>query len=361
MINVTKSYLPNISDYTDVLKRIWESGQITNNGDIGKDLSDRLTEYLSIGNIELVANGTIAIQIAIKALGIKGEVITTPFSYVATTNAVIWEGCTPIFVDIDKNSLCINPDNIESAITDSTSAILATHVYGYPCDVDKIQKIADKYNLKVIYDAAHAFGVKYKGKSLLDHGNISTLSFHATKLFHTGEGGAIVGNDKRVMSKVNSLKRFGHNGEDEYFCEGINGKLSELNAAMGLCVLENVDEIILHRKKCSELYDLLLASSPHITRPTVEPDLEYNYAYYPIIFSSEEQLKLVRATLNNHEVYPRRYFYPSLNTLPYLEFSSSCPVSESIASRVLALPLSHDLSLHDVDRISKLILGELSK
>ncbi|WGK81285.1 DegT/DnrJ/EryC1/StrS family aminotransferase [Vibrio aestuarianus] len=358
-INVTKTLLPSLSDYTALLEEIWTNNQLSNNGELVKRLENKLCNYLAVSNVELVTNGTIALQLAIKAGDLKGEIITTPFSYVATTTAILWEHCSPVFVDIETNSFTIDASKIEEAITPKTSAILATHVYGYPCDVEEIELIAKKHGLMVIYDAAHAFGVKYKGRSLLNYGDISTLSFHATKLFHTGEGGAVISNNDALTKKVNLLKRFGHNGEDEYLCEGINGKMSELHAAMGLSVLDKVDESILHRKKCSEIYDSLLVSNSSIIRPQVKSELEYNYAYYPIVLSSEELMIKVRSALNIQSIYPRRYFYPSLNNLPYIELNNKCPISESASSRVLALPLSHDLSEKEVRLISKIILEAL--
>lgn len=356
MLNVTKTYMPPLELYESYLKEIWESGQVTNNGTFVKQLKVDLSDKLNIKDIELVSNGTLALQLALKVLDIKGDVITTPFSYVATTTSILWENCNPIFVDIEMDNFCINPDLIEQAITDDTTAILATHVYGYPCEVEKIQQIADKYSLKVIYDAAHAFGVTYKDKSVLEYGDISTLSFHATKLFHTGEGGAIVSTDDEILKKVSMSKSFGHIGEDRYIDVGINAKMSELHAAMGLCVLDQVDDIISHRKKCSKLYDQLLSLDTSISRPQAKSGVGYNYAYYPIVLSCEDHMLRVRDALNCQNIFPRRYFYPSLNKLPYVDVKEGCPVSESISSRVLALPLSHELSEKEIRLVSEIIL-----
>ncbi len=355
MINVTKTYLPPLEEYQNYLKKIWDSAWLTNRGELVKELEQKLTSFLGVPNLLFVNNGTIALQIAIKALDLKGEIITTPFSYVATTSSIVWEGCEPIFVDIEKNTLCIDADLIESAITDKTTGILATHVYGIPCDVEKIEKIAKKYNLKVIYDAAHCFGVKYKGQSLLNYGDISTLSFHATKLFHTGEGGGIVVNDKELFHKVFYMHNFGHNGPEDFFGIGINGKSSEIHAALGLCVLPNIEEIIAKRKEISLLYDELLLKNSSLRRPQIPEQTEYNYSYYPILFDSEEKLLDVQKRLNDNNIFPRRYFYPSLNTLKYTK-SFSCPVSENISTRVLCLPLYYDLDLSDVEKIGKLII-----
>jgi len=359
LINVTKTFLPNLTDYKKLLEEVWFSHQLTNNGELVKRLELELSRYLKVAHIELVANGTSALQLSIKAAELTGEIITTPFSYVATTTAILWEHCSPVFVDIETKCFTIDATKIETAITPDTTAILATHVFGYPCAVDAIEVIAKKHGLTVIYDAAHAFGVKYKGKSLLNYGDMSTLSFHATKLFHTGEGGAVVSLSKDTLKKVSLLKSFGHVGEDSYISTGINAKMSELHAAMGLCVLDRVDELIDHRKRCSEMYDSLLALEYSITRPLIKPEVEYNYAYYPIVLSTEEQMLKVRSTLNLHGIYPRRYFYPSLNKLPYIAPQDKFPISESISSRVLALPLSHELSEKEIQLISMLILKAL--
>lgn len=355
MINVTKSFLPNIENYTKLLESIWSSGQLTNNGKLSKQLSESLQEHLDVENLELVSNGTLALQLAIKSLELSGEIITTPFSYVATTTSILWENCKPVFVDIDEKSLCIDTNLIERAITSSTSAILVTHVYGFPCNVEKIQDIADKYELKVIYDAAHAFGVKYNGKSLLSYGDASTLSFHATKLFHSVEGGAIVSRTKKASKSVSLLKSFGHIGEEDYIGVGINAKISELHAAMGLCVLDDISKIISKRKAVSEHYDLLLSQNNKLIIPKPRANTEYNYSYYPVIFSNREILEHVRLKLNENDIFPRRYFYPSLNTLRYINDQYSCPVSESISERVLALPLSTEITINDIELIAGII------
>ena len=356
MIPVTKAYIPPLEEYSAYVEQIWQAGQLTNNGPLCQKLESDVASYLGVTNLELVTNGTIAIQLAIKALNLQGEIITTPYSYVATTGSILWEGCEPVFVDIEDQTFCINADLIEAAITEKTTAILATHVYGYPCDVVKIQQIADKHNLKVIYDAAHAFGVKLLGKSLLQYGDCSTLSFHATKLFHTGEGGAVICKDAEVSKRVSLMKKFGHVGEDDYLDIGINAKMSELHAAMGLCVLPNVNEIISSREESSGWYDEQLEGCG-LQRPIPAVGLEYNYAYYPVIFSTHEVMMKVRQSLLDNDIGPRRYFYPSLNTLPFLKSSLkvSCPVSESIASRVLCLPLYIGLSKADVGFISEII------
>ena len=243
--------------------------------------------FLGVSNLELVSSGTIAIQLAIKALGLKGEIITTPYSYVATTNSILWAGCEPVFVDIEPQTFCIDPDLIEAAITDETSAILATHIYGFPCDVAKIQQLADEHEIKVIYDAAHAFGVKVAGESILRHGDCSAVSFHATKVFHTAEGGAVVCKDPELAKRVFLIKQFGHIGEEEYLDIGINAKMSELHAAMGLCVLPKVHDIIAYRKECAGLVrrtarGFLIAATGRSL------GLEYNYGFYPVVFPSHD-------------------------------------------------------------------------
>jgi dTDP-4-amino-4,6-dideoxygalactose transaminase len=353
MINVTRPYLPSYDEYKKYLDGIWERNWLTNYGPLVIELEKKLSLYLDVNELIYCANGTIAIQIALKALDIKGEVITTPFSYVATTNSILWENCKPVFVDIRSDDFCINSELIESKITDKTEAILAVHVYGLPCDVESIERIAKKHKLKVIYDAAHAFGVKYKNKSLLSYGDVSTCSFHATKLFHTTEGGAMISSDKSTMTSLRRLSAFGHT-DDEYFNAGINGKNSEFHAAMGLCNLPAVGKIIERRKEISGVYDSELNLGDNLSKPHSILDFEYNYAYYPVLFSSEKKLLEAKALLQSNEINTRRYFYPSLNNLPFLDYQQ-CPVSENISSRVLALPLFYDLAKNDVLRISKLI------
>jgi len=307
MIPVTKTYLPPLSQYSKQLERIWQGGWITNNGALVKELREALIAHLEVPNFELVANGTLALQLAIKALDLKGEIITTPFSYVATTTSILWESCEPVFVDIEDKTFCIDADQIEAAITERTSAILATHVYGYPCDIDKIEQVARKHGLKVIYDAAHAFGVKLNGRSILCNGDASVLSFHATKLFHTTEGGGLVSNDQNIANKIGLMKKFGHIGEDEYLEVGINAKMSEMHAAMGLCVLPKVGEIIAYRRMISERYDSSLKGLGLIC-PKLAKEMEYNYAYYPVVFSSHDIMMSCRQALIDHGIMPRRYF-----------------------------------------------------
>jgi dTDP-4-amino-4,6-dideoxygalactose transaminase len=312
---------------------------------------------MGVKHLFFVSNGTIALQIAIKALDLHGEIITTPFSYVATTSSIIWEGCTPVFVDIDSETLCINPDLIENAITPRTTAILATHIYGYCCDVEEIQLIAKRHKLKVIYDAAHAFGVKYKGNSLVQYGDISTLSFHGTKIFHTCEGGAIATNDDEVAHRIAYMRNFGHKNQEELWGLGINGKNSEFHAAMGLCILPRIAEIIASNHVISDLYDDLLKGSL-LTRPVLAPKTDYNYAYYAVLFESQKALLKVNTVLNDNKIFPRRYFYPALNTLPYIH-PISMPVTDDISKRVLCLPLSLELTTEEIELVCGLILKNL--
>jgi dTDP-4-amino-4,6-dideoxygalactose transaminase len=359
MINVTKAFLPPFEDYSRILQRAWEKAWLTNNGELVQELEQKLKTFLGVKNFLLTNNGTVVLQMALKALGVTKEVITTPFSYVATTNAILWEGCTPVFVDINPQTFCIDPAQIEQAITENTQAILATHVYGLPCDVEEIEAIAQRHGLKVIYDGAHAFGCQYKGKALLNYGDISTCSFHATKLFHTVEGGCIICPDDEVNEKVYLFRQFGHIGDD-YYSIGINGKSSEFHAAMGLAVLPHLPGLIEARKALFMQYNALLQG--HVRLPFYElPDFEYNYSYYPVVFEDEATLVEVKEKLMQNNIYPRRYFYPSLNTLPFLSGSNQCPVSEDISSRVLCLPLYHDLQPEEVERIAGIIVRCLEK
>ena len=287
MINVTKTYLPPLDDYITYLEGIWQRGQLTNAGPLVLELESRLKEILGVRHLLFLNNGTVALQLAIQALALSGEIITTPFSYVATTASIVWEKCKPVFVDIDSDSLCINPDLIEASITKYTQAILATHVYGNACDISAIEAIAVKHNLKVIYDAAHAFGVSLNDKSLLSYGDVSTVSFHATKLFHTIEGGAVITNNDIIGHRLSYMRNFGHKGPEDFWDVGINGKNSEIHAAMGLCILPHLTEIIASRRELTELYDNLLLNSA-CRRPVLSSCLVYNYAYYPIIMPSEK-------------------------------------------------------------------------
>lgn len=353
MINVTKTFLPLIEEYNKQVQRAWDNEWLTNRGELVLELEERLKKYLSISNITMTNNGTVPLQIALKILGNKGEIITTPFSYVATTAAIVWENCTPVFVDIHPEYLTIDETKIEAAITDKTTAILATHVFGNPCNVVAIEAIAKKHNLKVIYDAAHCFEVKYNGKSIFEYGDVSTCSFHATKLFHTGEGGAMFAKDSDLQHQLFYSHNFGHNGPLAFHGLGINGKMSELQAAMGLAVLPYMSKIINGRKKVVDFYNDTLNFSK-LQGLKIRENTQWNYSYYPVIFDSEEQLLKIQKVLNENQIFPRRYFYPSLNTIEYA-IGMSMPISESIASRILCLPLYVGLSVADMTRIVTLI------
>lgn len=353
MINVTKSFLPPLEQYIEYLKGIWERGHLTNHGPLVNELEDKLRTYFGVKHFFFINNGTVALQIAIKALEIKGEVITTPFSYVATTSSIVWEQATPVFADIDPHTFTIDPLKIEAAITSKTTAILATHVYGIPCDVEAIKKIADKHKLKVIYDAAHAFDVRYNGRSILEYGDTSTLSFHATKLFHTVEGGGIVTNDDELAHRISYMRNFGHKGQEEFWGLGINGKNSEFHAAMGLCILPNIKTIIKERKERCDLYSSLLKDLD-IRLYSMPKKTEWNYAYFPIVFNSEKTLLIVKDVLNALYIHPRRYFYPSLSQLNYVTHGNT-PIADDISKRVLCLPLYVDLSFDAIRRITDVI------
>jgi dTDP-4-amino-4,6-dideoxygalactose transaminase len=355
MIPVTKPFLPPVEEYERYIRDIWKRNWLTNNGPLVNELELKLKDYLDVKHLLFVTNGTIAIQLAIKALGLKGKIITTPFSYVATTSSLVWEGCEPVFADIDPKTGNLDPQKIEDLITPSTSAILATHVYGNPCDVEQIADIARRRNLKVIYDGAHAFGVKFKNNSVLDYGDISTCSFHATKLFHTIEGGAVITRDPELLKRMAYLRNFGHDGPERFAQLGINGKNSEFHAAMGLVNLRYVQQIIQRRKELCEHYDSFLTHF-QAKKPEVASQVTYNYAYYPLFFNSEELLKKVVHVLSENWIYPRRYFYPSLEDLPYVRRTENCPVADSVAARALCIPLYESLTKEEVDMICRLML-----
>lgn len=353
-IPVTKPFLPPKKDYDFYLNQIWESQWLTNMGPLSKKLEKELARFLNVEHLLFVTNGTIALQMAIKALDLKGEIITTPFSFVATCSSIVWEGCIPVFVDIDKNTLNIDPKKIEAAITGKTSAILATHVYGNPCNVELIQDIANKHNLKVIYDGAHAFGINIKGESVLNYGDISICSLHATKLYHSGEGGLMVMKDSTLLQKARYIRNFGISGHDSFKELGINGKNSEFHAAMGLANLKYIEVIHKKRKKLTESYDEALEQIG-LTKPVWNNQANKNYAYYPVLFKSEEKLLKTFQVLQEKNIQTRRYFYPSLaKVLPYLR-PSYLTITEDTSKRVLCLPLYYDLSINEVQKICSLI------
>ena len=341
-IEVTKTFLPPKHAYIKLLDRIWDSGWITNRGEIVQELEHQIGSYLSIDRVLATANGTIALQLALGLIEGAKEVITTPFSYVATTSSIVWQSCKPVFVDINPNYLTIDESKIEQAITEKTAAILATHVFGNPCNIEAIELIAKRYNLLVIYDAAHCFGSKYKGRSLLSYGDVSICSFHATKVFHTGEGGMVTTTNERLFDRLVSFHNFGHLGRLAFQGIGINGKMSELQAAMGLCVLPYMDQVFQKRKEVVSRYIKGFSTNDSVRMIQLRQDTEPNYSYFPIICKSQNHRQEIEIRLEGLNVFARRYFYPSLNTLNYLEYVSM-PISEAISERILCLPLSDDL------------------
>jgi dTDP-4-amino-4,6-dideoxygalactose transaminase len=379
MINVTMTDLPDIKKYIKYLEKIWSNRWVTNNGEFVQLLERKLEEYFDLDekSLLLVANGTLALQLALKCLDINGnnenrrDVITTPFTFAATTNAIIWEGLNPVFVDIDSETYNIDYRNIENKITDKTTAILGVHIFGNPCYVEKIQEIADKYNLKVIYDAAHAFGVKYKYDSILRYGDISTLSFHATKVFNTIEGGAIIVNsngknkekNNELYEKLKLLRNFGIVSEERVALPGINAKMNEFQASMGLCNLENIDERISFRKIIYEYYQKHLKSNNNIRFQKIIAS-KYNYSYMPICFADKEQRDLIYSELIKNGIKPRKYFYPLTANFDYFDndknnnkheiMSASC-----ISNKILCLPIYFDLRMDDVNKIIYVIDGTL--
>ncbi|MFD1007295.1 DegT/DnrJ/EryC1/StrS family aminotransferase [Oceanisphaera ostreae] len=362
MIPVTKPYFPSREKLNKYIDGIYERQWLTNNGELVQELTRRLESYLGVENLLLVSNGTLALQVAYHTLGLRDQVavqqpeaITTPFTFIATASSLKWEGVEPVFVDIDPDTWCMDPANIEAAITPNTKAIVPVHVFGNACEVEAIDDIAQRYNLKVIYDAAHAFGVKYKGESLLKHGDAATLSFHATKLFHTGEGGAIVFKRKEDLERARKMINFGINGPETIEELGINAKMNELQAAMGLCVLDEMEENLAARANVWHRYEQALANSVQLQG---KPDaLDYNHAYFPVMFNTEEQAVRVAATLKEHDVLARRYFYPSLESVDFLGSMQEKPtISKDIASRILCLPVYYGLSDEDVVDISRKIM-----
>ncbi|MBI4084701.1 MAG: DegT/DnrJ/EryC1/StrS family aminotransferase [Candidatus Levybacteria bacterium] len=357
MITITKTFLPPLEEYYSYLKGIWDRNQVTNHGPLVSDLEKKLRDYFQVKHLFLVTNGTIGLQIAIKAAHLKGEVLTTPFSYVATTSSIAWQGCVPVFVDIDPDTWNIDTRKIESHMSSKTSAIVATHVFGNPCDVEALESLAAQYKLTLIYDAAHCFGITYRGRSVLSFGNIAVLSLHATKLFHTIEGGAIITNDDETAHIISYMRNFGHDGEERFFGLGINGKMSEMHAAMGLCILPKLPSLISRRKKITKLYESLLDNAP-LGKQRMSKGTEYNYSYLPRIFQSERQMLKVRDALRAMDIHARRYFYPSLNRL-YYTARQQMPIAEDIAKRILCLPIHHDLSDEQVYTIAKIVKSKL--
>lgn len=364
MIPITKPFLPSRGEYEKYLPGIWERGWISNMGPLSNELEEKLKEYLGVKYLLYVSSGTIGLQMAIKALELQGEIITTPFSFVATSSGIVWEGCTPVFADID-DSLNASPEKIEALINKNTSAILITHVFGNPCNVDAIEKIAVRHNIKVIYDGAHAFGVQVSGRSIFNAGDISVCSLHATKFYHSIEGGFIVTNNEELYRKLAYMRNFGFDGPERFAELGINAKNSEFHAAMGLVNLNYADRIIARNKEITERYNASLLSISTITHQSFlstetsakdgdkgsRHGVRLNYSYYPIVFSDEISLLKCVDILNKNNIFPRRYFYPTLSTvLPYVK-KQLMPIADDISKRILCLPKYYELSDSEIDII----------
>ena len=363
-ITVTSPLLPNLDEFNEMLKDIWASKWITNNGDFHKQLEAELCTYLKVPYISLFTNGTLPLITALQALRISGEVITTPFSFVATTHSIWWNGIKPVFVDIDPSNCGLDPDKIEAAITPKTTAIMPVHCYGKPCDTERIQAIADKYGLKVIYDAAHAFGVEVNGESILNKGDMSTLSFHATKVYNTIEGGALVMHDEQTKKRIDYLKNFGFAGETEVVAPGINSKMDEVRAAYGLLNLKQVDACIDARRQVAVRYRDALRDVPGISFFDDMPGVRHNYSYFPIFVKAEEYGMTrdeLYFKLKEHNILGRRYFYPLISTFStYRGLPSAAtenlPVATRVANEVICLPMHHELSEEDLNRIIEVIV-----
>lgn len=363
-IYITKPNLPLLEKVIPYLEEIWKNKILTNNGPFHQKFEKALCDYLKVDNVNLFTNATLALVVGLQALRITGEVITTPFSFVATTHALKWNGITPVFCDIEENSLNIDPDKIEALISPRTTAIMPVHVYGHPCDTKKIQEIADKYGLKVIYDAAHAFDIKFNNNNLLLNGDMSVLSFHGTKLFNTFEGGAIITKDEKLKSRIDFLKNFGFADELTVIAPGINAKMNEFQSIMGLLSLEIVGTEIVNRKKVAETYFDILRGVKGITIFDNFDGYEYNYAYFPVLINKEEfgvSREDVYYELRKHNIYSRRYFYPLISNMPsYRSLNSASkenlPIANKMADQVLCLPIYGSLRIDEVKEISKIIL-----
>ena len=364
-IYVTQPYLPPLEEFVPYLQKIWDSKVLTNGGPFHLQLEQALCEHLGVKHLALFTNGTIALVTALQALRITGEVITTPYSFVATAHSLLWNGIKPVFVDVDPNTLNLDPAKIEAAITPQTTAIMPVHVYGHPCDVDAIQKIADNYNLRVIYDAAHAFGVQDTDGSVLNHGDLSVLSFHATKVFNTFEGGAIICPDAKTKVRIDQLKNFGHVGEVNVVAPGINGKMSEFNAALGLLQLKYVDRAIQLRKKIDTAYRERLRSVKGIRCLNDAGERVANFAYFPILVQADYPISrdALYQKLKDSGIHPRRYFYPLISDFPMYRGLPSAsrehlPVATVAAQQVLCLPIYPDLNVAVVDEVVCLIAAQ---
>lgn len=361
-IYVTQPLLPPLEDFIPYLQQIWDSKCLTNNGPFHQQFEQALCDYLGVKHVALLTSGTVALITALQALRITGEVITTPYSFVATAHSLLWNGIKPVFVDIDPVSLNLDPARIEAAITPQTTAILPVHCYGHPCDVERIEKIADNYGLKVIYDAAHAFGVRHRHGSALNHGDLSVLSFHATKVFNTFEGGAIVCHDAKTKQRIDHLKNFGFVDEVTVVAPGINGKMSEINAAFGILQLQGIDEALQKRRAIDERYRGALAGVAGIRCIAATAGEGSNYAYFPILVQPDYPLSRddLYVKMQEHGIFARRYFYPLISDFPMYRGMPSAahanlPVAKRLAEQIICLPIYPDLSFADVDRVAGLI------
>jgi hypothetical protein len=353
-IYVTQPSLAPLEEYMKLLEGVWERGILTHNGPLVQLFEKMICEKLNILNFVAVSNGTIALQMAIKALELKGEIITTPFTWIATVSAIKWEGCTPVFCDIDPETLNIDPVKIEPLITDKTVAIMPVHVFGNPCNVNAIDTIAKRHHLKVIYDGAHAIGSTYNGKSLLEYGDIIATSLHATKLLNTAEGGGCITTNNEFHEKLKHIRFFGHNNEKDVVEDGFNGKMTEVHAALGIANLNYYDEVLNDRKEKYNLYKDALSNISGIKFQKIKEGT-INYSYFPVIFESEARLLRVEKALNAENIFPRRYFYPSVNTYTSIVDYQATPTSEDISKRILCLPLYWRLTISEVEKIIQII------
>ena len=354
-IYVTMPTLAPLEEVNELMKGMWESGIMTHNGPLVQRFEKECAEYHDVPNLVTCVNGTIALQMAIRALRLKGEIITTPFTFIATINSILWEGCTPVFVDIDPDTLCIDPKKIEEKITYHTVGIMPVHVFGNCCDIEAIDAIAKKHNLKVIYDACHSVGVKYKGQSIFNYGDISVTSFHATKMLNTTEGGGCFTLNKELDEKLRRIRFFGFENHADIVEDGTNGKMTEVHAAVGLANLKYLDAALADRKRKYAMYKEALSKDKTLKFQRINEGC--NYSYFPVIFKDEDTLLKVQAKLNANHIFPRRYFYPSVNTFSRLVPYTPMPVSEDIASRILCLPLYYTISEQDIQRIIDIILA----
>ena len=354
-VYVTMPSLAPLEEYMDLLRGVWERGILTHNGPLVQQFEKDFNSYFHVKNSVAVNNGTIALQMAIKALALKGEIITSPFTWIATVSAIQWEGCTPVFVDIEAETLNMDPAAIEAAITPATVAIMPVHVFGNCCKIDEIEAIANKHNLKVIYDAAHAVGSSYKGKSALEYGDISTTSYHATKLLNTAEGGACIATNDELHEKLKRIRFFGHDNKKDIVEEGFNGKMTEVHAALGIANMKYISEVITDRKTKYNYYKNALKGNEQLSFQKIEDEEGCNYSYFPLIFSSEALMLKVVLAMNANNIFPRRYFYPSVNTYTKVVPYQPCPISEDVSTRIICLPLYFALPYETMDNIIELI------